>query len=65
VDVPNTALEAPNGGKRPSDQFALRAAIKNAFTAGAGGILISREYDEMRLESLKTIGETLKELGQV
>jgi hypothetical protein len=65
VDVPNTALEAPNGGKRPSDQLALRAAIKNAFTAGAGGILISREYDEMRLESLKTIGETLKELGQV
>jgi hypothetical protein len=65
VDVPNTALEAPNGGNRPSDQLALRAVIRNAFTAGAAGILISREYDEMRLESLKTVGETLKELGRV
>ena len=65
VDVPNTSPGAPNGGKRPSDQAALRDAITRAFTAGASGILISREYDEMRFESLRTIGETLRELGKV
>ncbi len=65
VDVPNTSPGAPNGGKRPSDQAALRAAITKAFTAGAAGILISREYDEMRVESLKTIGATLATLGKV
>jgi len=65
VDVPNTSVGAPNGGKRPSDHAALRAAIRQAFAAGAAGILISREYDEMRVESLKTIGETLRELGKV
>jgi hypothetical protein len=65
VDVPNTSIGATNGGKLSSDQLALRAAIKNAFAAGAGGILISREYDEMRLESLKAVGETLNELGKV
>lgn len=65
VDVPNTSAEAPNGGKRPSDQAALRSAIKQAFAAGVSGILISREYDEMRLESLRTVGQTLRELGKV
>ena len=64
VDVPNTSPGAPNGGKRPSDQAALRSAITQAFAAGAAGILISREYDEMRIESLKTIGETLTALGK-
>lgn len=65
VDVPNTMPGAANGGKRPSDQTALRSAITEAFKAGASGILISREYDEMRLESLRTIGKTLRGLGKV
>lgn len=64
VDVPNTSPGAPDGGKRPSDQAELRATITKAFAAGAGGILISREYDEMRIESLKTIGETLQTLSK-
>lgn len=64
VDVPNTAPGAPDGGKRPSDQAALRAAIMKAFAAGAAGILVSREYDEMQVESLKTIGATLIALGK-
>jgi hypothetical protein len=63
VDVPNTMPGAPNGGKLPSDQTALHSAITEAFEAGAKGILISREYDEMRIESLRTIGETLRGLG--
>jgi hypothetical protein len=65
VDVPDTSAGAPNGGKRPSDQAALRSANTNAFSVGASGILISREYDEMRLESLRTVGQTLRELGKV
>jgi hypothetical protein len=64
VDVPNTSPGAPKGGKRPSDQAELRGAVTNAFAAGASGILISREYDEMRIESLRTVGETLHELGK-
>jgi hypothetical protein len=65
VDVPDTSAGAPNGGKRTTDQAALRSAITNAFSAGASGILISREYDEMRLESLRTVGQTLRKLGKV
>jgi hypothetical protein len=64
VDVPNTSPGAPKGGKRPSDQAALRDAITRAFAAGASGILISREYDEMHLESLRAVGETLRALGK-
>ena len=32
---------------------------------GATGILVSREYDEMRLDNLRAIGATLRELGKV
>lgn len=55
----------PSGGKRPSDQAALRAAITKTFAAGAAGILIRRKYDEMRLESLRTAGQTLRKIGKV
>ena len=68
VDVPNNFQGGPSAGPagRPfgSTPAGLRAAVTHAFAAGAGGILISREYDEMRLENLRAIGATLRELGK-
>ncbi len=69
VDVPNNIHSSqPNGLRQmslPSRPESLRSAVCQAFNAGARGILISREYDEMRIESLKAIGQTLRELGKV
>lgn len=64
VDVP---APADTAGDRPagSTPEGLRAAVRAAFDGGAEGILISREYDEMRLENLRAIGGTLRELGKV
>jgi hypothetical protein len=58
VDVP---WHLPEGGMAPfpSPPDVLTAAIHGAFQAGADGILISREYEEIRLESLKTIGQAM------
>ena len=68
VDVPNNIhSNQPNGPKEKpfvTQPDSLRAAVKQAFNAGASGILISREYDEMRIENLKAIGSTLRELGK-
>jgi len=40
------------------------ASLLSLILFGANGILISREYDEMRVENLNAIGQTLAELGQ-
>ena len=56
-DAPFTALLTSS--PKPEQQ-----RVAGAFAAGAAGILISREYDEMRVESLKTIGETLTGHGK-
>jgi len=39
------------------------SAVKQAFAAGAGGIVLSRKYSEMRLETLGGCGDALRELG--
>lgn len=69
VDVPANfgggAAAGPAGRPFASTPTGLRAAIAHAFAAGAGGILISREYDEMRVENLRAIGKTLAALGKV
>jgi hypothetical protein len=41
----------------------VSAAVKQAFAAGAGGIVLSRKYSEMRLETLSGAGDALRELG--
>jgi hypothetical protein len=33
--------------------------VRRALAAGAAGILISREYDEMRVANLRAIGRAL------
>ena len=64
IDVPDNI---PRAGKveepfrsRPES---VAAAIEAAFAAGATGILVSREYDEMRVENLKAVGRTLEAIA--
>lgn len=67
VDVPDN-IQRPNpppGGTFSSQPGRLREVVTAAFSAGASGILISREYDEMRIENLRAIGDTLRDLGKV
>lgn len=66
VDVPNNIRRenAPPEHTFGSTPAGLRSAVTAAFGAGAAGILISREYDEMRVANLRAIGETLRDLGK-
>ena len=59
VDVP---WHLPEGGMAvvPSPPDRTELAVRRAFDAGADGILISREYDEIRLESLRAIGRAVR-----
>jgi hypothetical protein len=45
----------------PADPDRTALAARRALEAGADGILISREYDEMRLPSLQAIGRGIRE----
>jgi hypothetical protein len=57
IDVPVEADEShctPEGVAR---------AVKAAFKGGAGGIILSRNYAEMRPENLSGAGQALRELG--
>lgn len=45
----------------PAEPAKLRRAVVRAFAAGAQGIVISREYDEMRLASLRAVAEGIRE----
>ncbi len=45
----------------PADPAKLRQAVVRAFEAGAQGIVISREYDEMRLASLRAVAEGIRQ----
>ena len=40
------------------------AATLKAFEAGAGGIVVSREYEEMRIPDLKAVGRAIRELAK-
>ena len=63
IDVP---WHLPEGGMRanPSPPERTYEAVRKAFQAGADGILISREYNEMRLESLSAVGSALDDLNK-
>lgn len=66
VDIPVLALDL--GPAKPSEvarctRQDVRAAVKQAFQAGVHGIVVSREYTEMRLENLSGVGDAIRELG--
>ena len=52
IDVP---------GSPPDDPETVYWATLNALEAGAGGIVISREYEEMRVPNLEAIGKAVSD----
>lgn len=57
IDIPG------NGVTFPSNPEGAYEATRKAFEAGAAGVLISREYDEMRLPNLRAVGRAMREVG--
>jgi hypothetical protein len=58
---PGIAFDIP-GQRKPTDLGRLYRTVMATFDAGARGILISREYDEMRVTSLKAVGRAVRDL---
>ena len=46
----------------PSDPAILADATRNAFQAGAQGIIVCREYQEMQVPNLRAIGKVVRSL---
>jgi len=49
-------------GSPPEDPEKIYQATLKAFEAGAGGIVVSREYEEMRLPNLRAVGRAVRQL---
>ncbi len=64
VDIPveGDDLQAGSDGGSQSTREGVRAAVRGAFRAGVDGIVISRKYSEMRLDTLSGVGDAVKEL---
>jgi len=61
---PGIGFDIPwNNRHFPSNPATIQEAIVQSFRAGAQGIVLSREYGEMRLESLKAVGRAVRSLG--
>ncbi len=55
IDIPG------NNRTFASNPEGVYEAVRRAFEAGASGVLISREYDEMRLPNLRAVGRALRQ----
>ncbi|MFZ5832511.1 MAG: hypothetical protein ACOY3P_20685 [Planctomycetota bacterium] len=60
------ALDVPRGGDWgtevwPSDPVSVAESVQRAFDAGANGIVVCREYEENRTESLRAVGRAVRE----
>jgi hypothetical protein len=51
------------GEPRTTDPENVYKTVHRAFDAGAAGVVISREYEEMRLANLKAVGRAIRELA--
>ena len=47
----------------PADPEKIYQCVRKAFEAGADGIVVSREYEEMRLPNLKAVGRAMRAAG--
>lgn len=59
TDIPRGA--GWGGEPWPSDPDRLYQVVRRCFDAGATGIVISREYEENRVESLRVVGRAVKD----
>jgi hypothetical protein len=60
-DIPFHRPDAPPR-PHPSDPAVLAEATRKAFEAGAKGIVVCREYQEMRMPNLRAIGQAIAEI---
>jgi len=51
-------------GAPPDDPAVVEAATRRAFEAGADGIVVSREYEEMKLTNLRAVGRAYREAAR-
>lgn len=59
---PGIGFDIPWNGKTfPSDPEKVHQATRKGFEADADGIVISREYDEMRRANLEAVGRAVRE----
>jgi len=49
----------------PADPEKVYEAVIKAYEAGADGIVVSREYEEMRLANLQAVGRAVREIFKV
>ena len=61
IEDPDLQAGSADGGAR-STREGICAAVREAFRAGVDGIVMSRKYSEMRLDSLSGVGDALKAL---
>lgn len=54
-----------DGNPIRSDPERVYQATRRAFDAGAKGLIVSREYDEMRIENLEAVGRAVREATSV
>jgi hypothetical protein len=54
---PGIGFNLPGGG--PDDPEAIYQCVKKAFEAGAAGIVVSREYEELTVPNLKAVGRAV------
>jgi hypothetical protein len=59
---PGVGFDIPGQGA-PSKPETVYEATHNSLEAGAAGLIICREYDEMRLPNLRAVGRAVKERG--
>jgi hypothetical protein len=50
-----------NGHHFNSDPGKIYRAVHRAFDAGANGVMLSRQYDEMRMPNLRAAGKAIRE----
>lgn len=55
IDIPGA------GATFSSSPDVVAEAVRKAFEAGASGVLLSREYDEMRAENLRGAGRGVRD----
>jgi len=49
----------------PRREFIQRVAVaRKSFEAGASGIVVSREYEEMHVANLKAVGRAVRDLAK-
>ena len=51
-------------GAPPDDPAVVEAATRRAFDAGADGIVVSREYEEMKLDHLRAVGRAYRDAAK-